>query len=135
MTSFFIYGDPVAQGRPRFARRGNFVSTYDPKKSKEWKEDVKIQAIKCKPMVLQGALTMKLLFCLPRPKSLPKKVKHHIKKPDLDNLCKAVKDALEGVCYERDQQVMELYLKKEYVKDGLPTGVQVVIKELQNENG
>ena len=32
-----IPGEPVAQGRPRFARRGKFVVTYDPAKSRNWK--------------------------------------------------------------------------------------------------
>lgn len=27
-----VDGEPVAQGRPRFARRGGFVQAYDPKK-------------------------------------------------------------------------------------------------------
>jgi len=48
MIDFFVYGNPVAQGRPRFARRGNFVATYDPKESKSWKETVKWQAIENK---------------------------------------------------------------------------------------
>ena len=30
-----VDGEPVAQGRPRFARRGGFVQAYDPKKSKD----------------------------------------------------------------------------------------------------
>ena len=40
-----IYGEPVAQGRPRFSRRGNFVTTYDPPKSKAYKALVKRQAL------------------------------------------------------------------------------------------
>ena len=30
---FTIAGDPQGQGRPRFARQGKFVHTYDPPKS------------------------------------------------------------------------------------------------------
>jgi len=127
---FFVYGSPVPQGRPRFARRGNFVTTYDHPASKSWKETVKWQAIENKPPLLTGALSMKLTFRLVKPKKLPKKVKHHVKKPDLDNLCKAIKDALEGICYERDQQISELYLKKEYSQDGFSPGVQIEIKQL-----
>ena len=39
-----VPGDPVAQGRPRFARRGKFVSTYDPPKSRAYKQEVAIYA-------------------------------------------------------------------------------------------
>lgn len=43
--SFFVTGSSVAQGRPRFRRTGNHVHTYDPAKSKSWKESVRWQAI------------------------------------------------------------------------------------------
>ena len=32
-----IPGEPIGQGRPRFARRGTFVTAYDPPKSRDWK--------------------------------------------------------------------------------------------------
>lgn len=109
-----IIGNPQPQLRPRFSRRGNFVKVYDPEKSRSWKETVKWQAIEQKATVLQGALKMNLLFCFTRPKSLPKKIIAHTKKPDLDNCVKCIKDALEGVCYERDSQIMELQAMKIY---------------------
>jgi Holliday junction resolvase RusA-like endonuclease len=31
MVTFMVEGTPVPKGRPRFARRGKFVSTYSPK--------------------------------------------------------------------------------------------------------
>jgi len=77
--SFTVKGDPVAQGRPRFARiktkeGREFVTTYDPKKSKSWKETVKWQAIESgADKLLTGALSETLAFYLKRPKSLPKK--------------------------------------------------------------
>ena len=33
-----IYGEPVAQGSPRFARVGKYVHAYDPEKSKNYKQ-------------------------------------------------------------------------------------------------
>lgn len=128
MIDLYIIGNPVAQGRPKFFRRGSFVGCYDPGKSKTWKEEVKYQAIAKKIPILEGALEMELYFYLPRPKSLPKKVLHHIKKPDLDNLCKATKDALKGVAYKDDSQVCKLILSKEY---GGVTGVRITIKEFK----
>jgi Holliday junction resolvase RusA-like endonuclease len=44
MIRIEVPGDPVAQGRPRFARRGKFVSTYDPPKSRAYKQEVAIYA-------------------------------------------------------------------------------------------
>lgn len=110
-----IYGDPVPQGRPRFKRIGNFVKTYDPLKSKDWKESVRWQAVQQKAPMLSGPLTMRLEFWLSRPKSIPKKILYPIKKPDLDNLQKAVQDALEKICYERDSQIIQIQAIKCYV--------------------
>ena len=122
---FIILGHPVAQGRPKFYRRGNFVGAYDPGKSKGWKEDIKWQVIEQKPVKLEGAIVMHLVFNLPRPKSLPKKVIEHTKKPDLDNLAKAVKDSLKGVCYHDDSQIVHLHAEKRYAE---PTGVNITIE-------
>ncbi len=41
MIEFTVYGEPVAQGRPRASTRGGFVKMYDAKKSKDFKQYVK----------------------------------------------------------------------------------------------
>ena len=41
MVKFTIQGEPVPQGRPRFSSRGGFTRTYDPPKSKDYKEKIK----------------------------------------------------------------------------------------------
>lgn len=124
--NFFVHGNPVAQGRPRFFRRGSFVGCYDPSKSKSWKETIAWQAVENKVPLLDGALDMRLVFSLKRPKTLPKKVVHHVKKPDLDNLTKAVKDALNGIAYKDDSQIISCMALKRY---GEPLGVQIQIYE------
>ena len=128
-VEFIILGNAVAQGRPRFTRRGNYVVTYDPEKSKEWKNEVIRQAVAQGAVMLSGALRVELMFNMKRPKSLPKKVKHHIKKPDLDNLGKAVLDALSGICYNDDAQVIVLRMVKNYVLPNESPNVQINIKE------
>ena len=127
MIEFTVYGSPVAQGRPRFARIGNHVRAYDPTKSKDWKSEVRWQAIERGAKIQDGPLDMILYFFLPRPKSLPKKVQHHTKKPDLDNLCKSVKDGLKGICYHDDSQIICLIARKGYVENGEQPGVVVQI--------
>lgn len=126
-TTFRIYGNPVAQGRPRFYRAGNRVGVYDPDKSKSWKNNVISQTIDRKPEFYKGAIHMTLHFLMPRPKSLPKKVIHHIKRPDLDNLAKSIKDALTGICFKDDSQIVSLMVTKKYVLN--QTGVLITIKD------
>ena len=41
---FTVYGNPVAKGRPRFAKRGNFVQTYTPEKTKTYETEVAMMA-------------------------------------------------------------------------------------------
>lgn len=111
-----IEGNPVPQGRPRATKRGDHVRLYDPAKSKEWKREVLRQATKQSQSLIPftGPVFMRCTFLMPKPKSLPKKVVNHVKKPDLTNLIKGIEDALEGLCYYNDSQITTLVCRKEY---------------------
>ena len=61
-----------------------------------------------------GGVHLAVAFILPRPKSLPKRVTTHTKRPDLDKLVRAVKDAMTGVVWRDDSQVVELVTAKRY---------------------
>lgn len=50
------------------------------------------------------------------------------KKPDIDNITKAVLDALNGVAYKDDTQVIQIIASKEYAEDAK---VEVKIMELE----
>lgn len=129
--SFFVSGIPLAQGRPRFKRVGKFTKTYDPAKSKSWKESVRWQFIeqmhKENRSMIEGVIEADLVFLLPRPKSLPKKTKYHVKKPDLDNLVKSVFDALQGIAFHSDSQIYKMTVTKLY-ETKIP-GVSVILKK------
>ena len=122
---FEIKGNAVAKGRPRSTKRG---ITYTPEKTRAYEDYVRSIASQYAPKeLLKGALEMELRFYFQRPKSLPKKVVHHIKKPDGDNLAKLIMDSLEprkrpkksqnpleGAMYENDAQIVRLWVTKEY---------------------
>lgn len=124
MIKFTIEGPPVAKGRPKFARRGNFVSTYTPAKTKTYEDRVKTAARYAmdglKP--LEGDLSVFLKFYMPIPQSSTKAFKTaciteehgHIKKPDLDNLFKSVTDGMNGIVYVDDSQISCATLEKVY---------------------
>ena len=88
---------------------------YTPAKTKQFENYVKLVAAQYAPeALLASALEVRLSFLFQRPKSLPKKIRYHIKKPDIDNLAKSVLDALEGIIYMNDAQVISLRVSKDY---------------------
>jgi Holliday junction resolvase RusA-like endonuclease len=113
---------PVPQGRPRFVKRGNFVQTYDPKTSKEFKEKLKGLAKKYHMSPSERALEVSIVFYMGIPKSYSKKFREdalrkrelHVKKPDVDNLAKGTLDALTGVLWKDDSQIVKLIIEKVY---------------------
>ena len=124
MVHFEIEITPVAKGRPRYARRGNFVQTYTPTKTREYEDVIRENAKMAMGMSdpLETPLNVLLMFGMPIPSSTPKKALEgyldgsvkHIKKPDLDNLAKAVLDAMNGVVYLDDNQICMLTIEKNY---------------------
>lgn len=121
MIEFHIPGTPVAQSRPRFTRRDNFVATYDAAPAKDYKSWVRMcattymkeQGIKMIPRDVPLALTV--VIDLQKPKSAPKTREiYPTKKPDCDNVLKGIQDAMESICYEADQQIVDVRVIKRY---------------------
>lgn len=128
MKQSFVYeGIPKAQGRPRFARMGKFVKTYDPKDSAAYKSNVAAQIVAQGPKLIERnkAVRLWLSFYLPRPKghyNSKGEIKErfleipHIVKPDKDNLEKAIMDSLKGIVWHDDSQVCESEVTKRYAE-------------------
>ena len=125
-----IFGVPIAQGRPRaFKTPAGQVRVYDPGNARDWKRTVLAQVLERKPPApVEGPLEMRLVFYVPRPKSLPKRERHPTHRPDLSNMLKAVEDALTGVVYRDDAQIVHLDVFK--VFDASP-GVLIQVRKLE----
>ena len=63
-------------------------------------------------------ILMSATFVKSRPKSLPKRVKFPAVAPDLDNMQKLLCDALKGVIFADDGQIVGMMLEKEFVQPG-----------------
>ena len=110
-----VLGDPVAQGRPRFSRQGGFVKAYDPSKSRDYKSYVRLIAAQNAPdSPVEGAIEFSLRIYRAIPKGMPKYKREAAKagalrpvtKPDVSNVLKGVEDALKGVWYKDDSQIV-----------------------------
>ena len=134
---------PVAQGRSKFTVRGKHVHVYDPTKSAEWKHTVATYAklhIKNKQPGLfffqHTPLFVSMIFYVPRPKNhhnkrgVPTKAwrAYPTSKPDLSNYLKGIEDALNGVVYDDDAQIVSEYQEKRYVADGVEPSVRVRVR-------
>ena len=122
--SFFIPGVPVPKGRPRLSRHG----VYTPRKTKNWESYVYMVAKQHKPKeLITSSIYIKLDFYMPWPKSKKFKVIKHVSRPDLDNLEKAVLDALEGVMFKNDSQIWMKDSTKRYAETLDKCGVDIWI--------
>lgn len=124
IIEFTIYGEPVGKGRPRFARRGNFVQTYTPEKTRQYEKKVR-DAYREKYDVAFSpeaslAVHITAYFGVPKSASKAKRkemldgYKRPTKKPDADNCSKIILDSLNGVCWSDDTQVVTLHMEKWY---------------------
>jgi len=133
---FTVEGNPVAKGRPRFAKRGKFVQTYTPQKTKDYEDLVKESAAQAMGSneLLDTPLKVFIHIRIPIPKSASKKVRQDCldqlirptKKPDWDNVAKAITDACNGVIYVDDCQIVDAHVTKRYSD---LAGVDVIVME------
>lgn len=121
--SFEVPGEPVAKERPRTNMATGVV--YTPAKTKNYEETVKWYY----RMAAHGArfpdnepLSMLVVAYRPIPKSASAKKKslmragaeRPITKPDWDNVGKIVSDALNGIAYRDDSQIVDARVVKRY---------------------
>ncbi|MBN6887492.1 Holliday junction resolvase RusA-like endonuclease [Cytobacillus horneckiae] len=136
MIKITVFGEPVAQGRPRATTINGQVRMYDPAKSKNFKEYVKLVASQNRPPeLLTGPLVMSVIVFKPVLKSFSKKKVaaaesgelRPMTKPDVDNYVKGIKDALKSVIWKDDSQVVDLLVSKYYSQN---PRVEITIQQL-----
>jgi Holliday junction resolvase RusA-like endonuclease len=139
MITFTIPSIPIAQPRQRHrvvtTGGKSFATNYTP--SKHPVQDFRAVCKLCASNaysgpLLQSPLCVSLVFMLPRPSSTPKKHVDkfpHVKKPDIENLCKSVMDALTMVVWHDDRQIFSLNAEKWVCGVNDKPGVIVMVKE------
>lgn len=122
--NFIVPGIPVAKGRARSFIRAGHVAHYTPESTARYENLVKLEAKRAmgswEPM--QGAVELVLRLYMPIPASWSKKKRQDAiegtlrptTKPDCSNVLKAMEDAMNGVVFADDKQIVELKITKVY---------------------
>lgn len=131
MISFWVSGKPQPQGSAKaFVVNGRARITSANRNLNQWRDLVASQAQGIVPAPITGPVELRLEFHLPRPATLPKKVLHHIKRPDLDKLVRAACDAITHVLIRDDAQVVILTAVKLYAPPAGRVGCQISINPI-----
>jgi len=138
---FVVPGTPVGKGRPKVSTRGGrFARMYTPEKTASYEGMVALagQQAMAGAAPIQGPVDVVLDIRLPVPASWSKKKQAQAlagsvmptKKPDADNVIKAIFDGLNGVTWDDDVQVVSLSARKRYAQT---PGVAVTVATLGTE--
>lgn len=126
-----VYGEPQGKGRPRFVARYNpaaqksFGQAHTPEKTIVYENLIRTEySIQTGDFRYpdDAMLDMKIQAFYGIPKSISKKKKalmlegkiRPVKKPDSDNVIKAVADSLNQVAYRDDAQIVDIQCRKFY---------------------
>lgn len=139
-----VYGQPAPGGSKTSGQRkdGTRFVRDSSRLAAPWKQRVEQAAgeeMAARGLdLLEGALTLVVWFYRPRPRShytskgelnsLARRTPYPITKPDTTKLLRPLEDALRGVVYRDDAQIVEQSAFKRY---GAPARACVVVSELQ----
>lgn len=133
---FLVAGEPVGKGRPRFTKQGH---AYTPDKTRDYEKTVGLcYQVRADGHKFTSPVRVRIMAYYGVPKSKSKKVAADMldgyirptKKPDIDNIAKAVLDGLNGIAWDDDKQIVELIVCKRYCVDPM---VIVAIEEMDGK--
>lgn len=128
-----VPGIPVPQGSLRaFSRNGKAWASSDNPRTRPWKAAVTSEAARVvaaaqltNPAYDRRPVAVAITFRFPRPRGhygkrglLPSAPAQMTTMPDIDKLVRAVLDALTGIVWRDDAQVVVLDIRKAYQRDG-----------------
>lgn len=135
--TFTVHGHPEPAGSKRSVPMGQRWGVIDANpKAKGWKgkvEQVAGEIMAGRPL-LQAPIRLELRFFVQRPKGhygkkglLPSAPPYPATKPDVLKLARGVEDALTGVVYRDDAQIVDEVLEKHYG----PERVEISVREIR----
>jgi Holliday junction resolvase RusA-like endonuclease len=135
---FTVPGQPQGKGRPRIGRVAGHARMFTPEKTANYESMVALfahQAMQGRPLLAGPvAVALELVQAIPASWSKVKRVRAEngeifpTTKPDIDNTTKAIFDAINGVVWVDDVQVVSLTARKSY---GAAPRVCVVVNPME----
>jgi Holliday junction resolvase RusA-like endonuclease len=126
MIAFFVPGKPVGQGAISTINGRSFHSNGAV--LKPWRQLVGIYARNAGTKPSTKAIELTVKFFIERGKTVTRK--YPTVAPDLDHYVRACGDALKGIAYLDDAQVIKTTSQKLYADNGQIPGVGITISEI-----
>ena len=137
--TFVAYGYPAPQGSKRHLGRGILVESS--LHVKPWRQDVKHAALACVPHDWDTTrpMAISIVFRFKRPAThigkkgvKPSAPEHNTsgRNGDLSKLVRSTEDALTGVTYDDDRQIVTMNVSKRYCVGDEPQGALITITPL-----
>lgn len=133
---FSVAGVPVPQGSLKaFTNRKTgraMLTSTSGQNLKDWRQAIAWSAQEA----MQGfeyldgkhdAVNLTVTFVLQRPPSVPKARAWPCVLPDIDKLLRSCLDALTGVVYRDDAQVVNVWVSKQYAEPGQQPGAHICV--------
>jgi crossover junction endodeoxyribonuclease RusA len=137
--TFVVYGLPAPQGSKRSL--GNGILVESSKAVKPWRQDVKHAALACVPPGWDTTkpMAISIVFRFKRPAThigkkgvKPSAPEHNTsgRNGDLSKLVRSTEDALTGVTYDDDRQIVTMNVSKRYCVGDEPQGALITVTPL-----
>lgn len=133
-VTFFVPGMPVGKGRPRATNIGGKARMYTPAKTASYESLVAWAAHDAMAgrAALDGPVVLELQVAMPVPSSWSRRARAAAladlapptRKPDIDNVIKIICDAVNGIVWGDDVQVVDCQLTRRYRET---PGVRVMV--------
>jgi len=127
-----IYVEPHAKGRPKVTTFSGHAQIYTPKKTRIAEADIKAsirsEIAKAERFGAGEPLVLWVTFYVVRPKAAPRRVKHPVTRPDLDNYLKTLLDALDKFAFPDDAQIVNIHAKKAFAETGTSPRIEFVLE-------
>jgi Holliday junction resolvase RusA-like endonuclease len=119
-----LAGAPQGKGRPRMTTRGGFPRAFTPEKTRTYEGMIRTAAMAAISgrARLEGPIVLTIIATFDVPASYSKKQRAAAlgglllptKRPDIDNIAKVWADALNGVVFQDDVQIVSGHYRKQY---------------------